>query len=130
MTGLESLSAEMFRVDVQTSKEDLEEFNALPFSRVVGVERGALHPCAVTRWRPGVSIWSGLRESLNARGITPSTGGRCNIGGGVGIARTGFCGPIGALNSCAEALLTSAAAIAIRNIFIFFLSFEARHRLT
>ena len=47
------------------------------------------------------------------------------VGGGVGIARTGFCGPIGALNSCAEAALTNATAIAIRNIFIFFLSFEA-----
>jgi arabinose-5-phosphate isomerase len=67
-----------------------------------------------------LSIWSGLRESLNARGITPSTGGRCNIGGGVGIARTGFCGPIGALNSCAAAVLASTAAIAIRNVFIFF----------
>jgi arabinose-5-phosphate isomerase len=38
----------------------------------------------------------------------------------VAIARTGFCGPIGALNSCAEAVVTSAATIAIINVFMFF----------
>jgi hypothetical protein len=36
------------------------------------------------------------------------------------MARTGFCGPIGALNSCAEAVVTSAARIAIINVFMFF----------
>ena len=41
------------------------------------------------------------------------------------IALTGFCGPIGALYSCAHALVTSAARIARINVFIFFLSFEA-----
>ena len=40
------------------------------------------------------------------------------------IARTGFCGPIGALNSCAETVVTSAARIAIINVFMFFLSFQ------
>ena len=38
----------------------------------------------------------------------------------MGIARTGFCGPIGALNSCAEAVIAIAAAITIRKLFIFF----------
>jgi arabinose-5-phosphate isomerase len=36
------------------------------------------------------------------------------------MARTGFCGPSGALNSCAETVVTSAAKIAIINIFMFF----------
>jgi len=68
----------------------------------------------------GFSIWSGLRPSLNPRGTTPVTSGRFKRGGGVAIARTGFCGPIGALNSCAEAAVTSAARIAMMNIFMFF----------
>jgi arabinose-5-phosphate isomerase len=38
----------------------------------------------------------------------------------VAIARTGFCGPIGALNSCAQAVVTSAARTAIINVFMFF----------
>jgi hypothetical protein len=49
----------------------------------------------------GLSIWNGLRPSLNARGTTPCTAARSEIGGGVGIALTGFCGPIGALTVCA-----------------------------
>ena len=73
----------------------------------------------------GFSIWSGLRPSLNPRGTTPVTSGRFKRGGGVAIARTGFCGPIGALNSCAEAAVISAARIAMMNIFMFFLSFQA-----
>src|SRR5437870_13233178 len=64
----------------------------------------------------GLSIWNGLRPSLNARGTTPCTAARSEIGGGVGIALTGFCGPIGALNVCAEALAASAARIAIINV--------------
>ena len=63
---------------------------------------------------------------LNPRGITPSTAGRSEIGGGVGIARTGFCGPIGALNSCAHAVVTSAAMIAMINVFMFFPFVQAR----
>src|SRR5207249_9999592 len=72
----------------------------------------------------GLSICSGLRPSLNPRGTTPVTSGRFKRGGGVSIARTGFCGPIGALNSCAEAVVTSAARTAMMNVFIFFLSFQ------
>src|SRR6266403_4649513 len=72
----------------------------------------------------GLSIWNGLRPSLNARGTTPCTAARSEIGGGVGIALTGFCGPIGALNVCAEALAASAARIAIITVFMFFLSCE------
>src|SRR5205809_2090801 len=68
----------------------------------------------------GLSIWNGLRPGPNARGTTPSTAGRCRSGGGVSIARTGFCGPIGALYSCADAVVTSAARIAIINVFMFF----------
>src|SRR5437867_2877500 len=68
----------------------------------------------------GLSIWNGLRPGPNARGSTPSTACRCRSGGGVSIARTGFCGPIGALYSCAEAVVTSAARIAIINVFMFF----------
>src|SRR3989442_9852976 len=68
----------------------------------------------------GLSICSGLRPSLNPRGTTPVTSGRFKRGGGVSIARTGFCGPIGALNSCAEAVVTNAARIAIINVFMFF----------
>ena len=79
----------------------------------------------------GLSIWSGL-PPRNARGPTPVTSGRCNSGGGVAIARTGFCGPIGEVYVCAEAVATSAARIAISNVFMFFLSCErvqvlARH---
>jgi len=44
----------------------------------------------------------------------------------VAIARTGFCGPSGALNSCADTVVASAASIAMTNVFMFFLSFEAR----
>src|SRR5207244_10722149 len=68
----------------------------------------------------GLSIWNGLRPGPSPRGTTPSTAGRSEIGGGVGIARTGFCGPIGALNSCAETVVTSAARIAMINVFMFF----------
>jgi hypothetical protein len=77
----------------------------------------------------GLSIWSGLRPGPNARGMTPSTAGRSETGGGVSIARTGFCRPIGALNSCAEALVTSAARIAIINVFMFPFRFEAYEML-
>jgi hypothetical protein len=35
------------------------------------------------------------------------------------MARTGFCGPSGALNSWADALATTAAKIAIVNVFMF-----------
>src|SRR5262249_16398653 len=68
----------------------------------------------------GLGVGRGLRPWLNPRGITPSTAGRCKRGGGVGIARTGFWGPIGALNSCAVAVVTSAARIAMINVFMFF----------
>ena len=67
----------------------------------------------------GFSIWNGL-PPRTARGITPWTSGRREIGGGVGIALTGFCGPIGAVNVCAEAVVASAARIAIINVFMFF----------
>ena len=73
----------------------------------------------------GLSICSGLRPSVNPRGTTPVTSGRFKRGGGVSIARTGFCGPIGALNSCAGAVVTSAARTAMMNVFMFFLSFQA-----
>src|SRR5919198_2602187 len=73
----------------------------------------------------GLSICSGLRPGANAFGSAPSTFGRAETGGGVGIARTGFCGPIGALYSCAEAVVTSAARIAMMNGFMF--SFPCRH---
>jgi len=72
---------------------------------------------------PGLSIWSGFPPRA-ARGTTPWTSGRCKSGGGVGIALTGCCGPIGALKLCAEALVTSAARIEMINVFIFFLSSE------
>ena len=72
---------------------------------------------------PGLSIWSGLPPRI-ARGTTPWTL-RCQIGGGVGIALTGCCGPIGALNVCAEAVVASAARTEIINVFIFFLSSKA-----
>jgi len=67
----------------------------------------------------GLSISSGLRPRPKAFGSAPSTFGRSETGGGVGMARTGFCGPIGALNSCAEAVVTSAARIAIIDVFMF-----------
>lgn len=67
----------------------------------------------------GLSICNGFRPGPNARGATPSTAGRSKSGGGVSIARTGFCRPIGALNSCAEAVVTSAASIAIISVFMF-----------
>jgi len=67
----------------------------------------------------GFSIWSGLRPSLNPRGTTPVTSGRRKRGGGVSIARTGLCGPMGAWNSWAEAVATIAAKIAILNVFMF-----------
>lgn len=70
----------------------------------------------------GFSIWNGLRPGPNARGATPRTAGRTATGGGVGIALTGFCGPIGAVNVCAEAVVTSPARNAISNVFMFFLS--------
>ena len=73
----------------------------------------------------GFSIWSGLRVLPNPRGTTPCTSGRCKSGGGVGIARTGCCGPIGARKLCAKALVTSAASIEMINVFIIF-SFPAR----
>ena len=68
----------------------------------------------------GFNIWSGLRPGPKARGTTPRTAGRNVTGGGVGIALTGFCGPIGAVNVCAEAVVASAARIAIINVFMFF----------
>jgi hypothetical protein len=67
----------------------------------------------------GLSIWNGFRPGPNARGATPSTAGRSKSGGGFSIARTGFCRPIGARNSCADAVVTSAARIAIINVFMF-----------
>ena len=72
----------------------------------------------------GLSIWSGL-PPRNPRGTTPWTSGRCNKGGGVGIARTGSWGPIGARKLCAKPLVTSAARIEMVNVFIIF-SFPAR----
>jgi len=81
---------------------------------------------------PGLSIWNGFPPRI-ACGTTPVTSGRCKSGGGVAIARTGFCGPIGAVYVCAEAVVTSAARIAIHsNVLMFFLSCEcvqvlARH---
>src|SRR5256886_2825929 len=72
----------------------------------------------------GFSIWSGLRPSLNPRGTTPVTSGRFKRGGGVSIARTGFCGPLGALHSCAQPVVLSAAAIAIGIVFMLFPSFD------
>ena len=69
----------------------------------------------------GLNIWSGLPPRI-ARGTAPWTPGRCKKGGGVGIALTGFCGPIGA-SICAEAVTISAAMVAIIiNVFMFFLS--------
>src|SRR4029453_31999 len=70
----------------------------------------------------GFNIWSGLRPGPDARRTTPRTAGRAVTGGGVGIALTGFCGPIGALNVWAEAVVTTPARNAISNIFMFFLS--------
>ena len=77
---------------------------------------------------PGLSIWSGL-PPRNARGTTPWTSGRSETGGGVGIALTGFCGPIGALNVWAEAVVASAARTEIINVFMFFLSCAVCDRL-
>jgi arabinose-5-phosphate isomerase len=51
--------------------------------------------------------------------------GRNEIGGGVGIALTGFCGPIGA-SIWAEAVVTTPARNAISNIFMFFPFLRAR----
>ena len=36
------------------SKDNLEEFNPVPFSRVIRVERRTLYPCAVARRRPRI----------------------------------------------------------------------------
>ena len=36
------------------SKDNLEEFNAVPFSRVIRVEQRTLYPCAVARRRPRI----------------------------------------------------------------------------
>lgn len=36
------------------SKDNLEEFNSVPFSRVIRVERRTLYPCTVARRRPRI----------------------------------------------------------------------------